>query len=147
MNEVTAQVSQRVHASPERIWKALISPPELKQYFFGSDVESDFEVGSPVRMKGSFEGKAYEDKGEILEARPRERLSMSHWSAMSGAADAPANYHVVTFDLAPQGTDTEVTLTQSNLIGGAKPSDVEHRAEYEKNWRMVLAGLAKIVEA
>lgn len=147
MNEVTAQVSQRIHASPERIWQALTSPSELKQYFFGSEVESDFEVGSPIRMKGSFKGKAYEDKGEILEAAPRRRLSMSHWSAMSGTADAPENYHVVSFDLAPQGAGTEVTLTQSNLIGGAKPADTEHRAEYEKNWRMVLAGLAKLVEA
>jgi hypothetical protein len=63
---------------------------------------------------------------------------------MSGGRDAPENYHVVTFELTPQGDETAVTLTQSNLTGGVKPSDREHRADYEKNWRAVLDGLATL---
>ena len=63
-----------------------------------------------------------------------------------GRADRPENYHVVTFDLVPERDGTTVSLTQSNLSGGTKPSDRENRAEYEKNWRSVLDGLAKVVE-
>ena len=144
MNEPTAQVSQTVDASPAEVWNALTTPAKLKQFFFGADVESNWEVGEPVRMRGEYNGKRYEDKGEILVAEPGRRLAFSHWSAMSGAPDAPENYHVVTFDLAPRGQGTEVTLTQSNLLGDAKPSDAEHKADYEKNWRMVLTGLAKL---
>jgi hypothetical protein len=36
----------------------------------------------------------------------------------------------VTFDLAPTKGGTKVTLTQANLLGGVKPSDLEHRAEF-----------------
>jgi hypothetical protein len=63
---------------------------------------------------------------------------------MSGQVDAPENYHIVTFSLAPEGKETKVTLTQANLMGGVTPSDVAHRAEYEKNWSTVLGGLAKL---
>jgi uncharacterized protein YndB with AHSA1/START domain len=95
-------------------------------------------------MRGEYSGKRYEDKGEILVAEPNRQLAFSHWSAMSGAPDVPENYHVVTIDLVPKAQGTEVTLTQSNLLGDARPSDVEHKADYEKNWRMVLAGLSKL---
>ena len=145
MSPVTAQVSKTIDATSAQIWTALTAPACLKQFFFGSDVESDWKIGHPIRMTGEFKGMAYEDKGEILEIEPGERLSFSHWSAMSGMADKPENYHVVSFDLSPDGKGTKVTLSQSNLRGDIKPSDLEHRAEYEKNWRTVLDGLEKVV--
>ena len=144
MNELTAQVNKTIHASAIQVWNAITTPATLKKFFFGADIETDWSIGSPIRMKGEFKAKKYEDKGEILAVEPQQRLSFSHWSAVSGQADAPENYHVVTFDLTPEGKETKVTLSQSNLIGGATPSDVAHRAEYEKNWTIVLDGLAKL---
>jgi uncharacterized protein YndB with AHSA1/START domain len=111
----------------------------------GADVESDWKVGHAIRMTGEFKGKPYADKGEILVARPNERLDFSHWSGASGAADVPENYHVLSFELARDGDRTKVTLTQSNLEGGIKPSDTAHKADYEKNWSTVLDGLAKVL--
>lgn len=147
MNEATAKVSKTIAAAPDEIWHALTSPRALKQYFFGADVESDWKVGHPIRMRGEFKGTTFEDKGEILAAEPEKRLEFSHWSPLSGEPDVPENYHVVTFDLVPErlGTTTTVSLTQSNLTGGVKPSDREHRADYEKNWSGVLDGLEKAV--
>lgn len=95
-------------------------------------------------MKGEYKGKAYEDKGEIMTFAPPRQLSFSHWSGMSGQPDTPENYHLVTFDLVPNGWATKVTLSQANLMGGVTASDKEHRAEYEKNWASVLDGLAKV---
>jgi uncharacterized protein YndB with AHSA1/START domain len=146
MREAIAEVSKSIAATPDAVWRALTTPSSLKRFFFGADVESDWRVGHPIRMRGEYKGRTYEDKGDILTAEPEKRLSFSHWSALSGAADIPENYHVVSFDLAPQGKGTNVTLTQSNLVGGAKPSDREHKAEYEKNWRTLLDGLAKVLE-
>src|SRR5471032_2610812 len=53
-----------------------------------------------------------------LTKKTRQHLSFSHWSAMSGQADAPENYHIVTVNLAPEGKETKVILTQANLTGG-----------------------------
>jgi uncharacterized protein YndB with AHSA1/START domain len=147
MTEPTARVTRTVAATPERVWQALTTPALVRRYFFGADVASDFRPGSPIRWSGEFNGKKYEDKGEVLVADAPRTLSVSHWSPLGGQPDAPESYHVVTFELVPEGAQTRVTLTQSNLTGGVRPSDLEKRQEYEKNWTMVLEGLAKVVAA
>ena len=145
MTDATAQVSRTVNAPAEDVWSALTDPKTVGALFMGSQVQTDFRVGSPITFKGEFKGKAYEDKGEILDVHKGRRLSFSHYSGMSGAPDKPENYHVVTFDLDPQREATRVTLTQSNLTGGVRPSDVTHKADYEKTWSAVLDGLDKAV--
>lgn len=141
MTEPTAQVSRLIEASPEAIFRSLTSPSQMKDFFLGADVKSTFNVGDPITFTGVFKGKPYQDKGEILANDPPRRLAFSHFSPLSGAADDPANYHTVTFDLVPAGPATEVTLTQANLLGGVKPSDVDSRGEFEKNWSTLLEKL------
>lgn len=143
MTQATARVSRTIDAPADEVWKALTTPEIIKTYFFGADVETDWKVGSPVRIKGEMRGKAYEDRGEVRSFDPGHRLAFSHFSPSTGQPDRPENYHLVTYDLKPEGERTRVTLTQSNLTGGVKESDREHRAEYEKNWTMVLDGLQK----
>lgn len=145
MTQATAQVSRIIDAPADQVWKALTTPEIIKTYFFGADIQSDWKVGSPVTIKGEMKGKAYEDKGEVRSFDPERRLAFSHFSPSTGQADAPENYHLVAYDLEPEGERTKVTLTQSNLNGGVKHSDVKNRAEYEKNWAMVLDGLQKAV--
>lgn len=144
MGEVTAEASKTIHASPAEVWRSLTTPADLKKFFFGADMGTDWKRGSPIRMKGEYEGKLYEDKGEILRAEPPHVLSFSQWSSGSGKPDLNENYHVVTFTLEPEGEQTRVTLSQGNLVGGATELDIAHRAEYEKNWAIVLDGLAKL---
>jgi uncharacterized protein YndB with AHSA1/START domain len=145
MTEATAQVSKTIAAPREKVWKALTTPKTMKSFFFGADVETDWRVGRLIRFRGEFKGKAYEDKGEIQTFEPEKQLSFSHWSALSGDPDMPEHYHLVTFDLESQGKTTKVTLTQANLTGGVRDSDINHRKDFEKNWTMVLEGLDKAV--
>lgn len=144
--EVTARAERTIAAGPDEIWDALTDPAKLKTYFMGADFESDWKVGSAITMKGEYQGKSYEDKGEIRSFEPERRLAYSHFSPLSGAPDTPENYHLVTFELEPDGEATKVTLTQANLTGGVKPSDEKMRGEYEKTWNTVLEGLARTVE-
>jgi uncharacterized protein YndB with AHSA1/START domain len=140
-----SQVSTEVDASPEKVWTALTTPEMLKKYFFGSDVDTDWNVESPIYFRGEYKGKKYEDKGEIVAFEPCKRLSFTHWSALSEMADTPENYHVVTFELTGSGDHTKVTLTQDNRQG-AGDVDADSKEELEKNWSMVLAGLKKTAE-
>jgi uncharacterized protein YndB with AHSA1/START domain len=93
-----------------------------------------------------WEGKPFEDKGEILAADEERQLTFSHWSPMAGSDDAPENYHVVDIILTPNTDGTRVTLVQTNLVGGITDSDRAHRAEFEKNWSTVLEGLKRTSE-
>jgi uncharacterized protein YndB with AHSA1/START domain len=146
MNQPTAEVTTEIRATATQIWKALTTPSLLKKFFMGADIESDFKVGSPISFRGVFKGREYEDKGEIQAADENRRLAFSHYSPLSGQPDTPDNYHLVSIEMVPGKGGTTVTLTQTNLVGGPKPSDGKMRADYEKNWAGVLAGLKKVVE-
>ena len=141
-----SQVRTTVKAPPSAVWKALTTPSTLKQFFFGSDVSTDWRVGSPISFSGNWKGKPYEDKGNIQTFDRDQRLAFTHWSPLSGMEDTPENYHVVSFDLRPANGGTEVVLTQTNQ-NDAEPITPENRQEYAKNWTMVLEGLKKAVEA
>lgn len=140
-----SRVHTTIAASPPDVWKALMTPATFKKFFFGSDVDTDWKVGSPITFKGEFKGKTYEDKGVVKAVDDGKRLAFTHWSSMSGMADKPENYHIVAFDLKPAGSGTEVTLSQTNQ-NDEEPLTDKNRAEYDKNWTTVLDGLKKAVE-
>lgn len=135
-----ARASIRINARREDVWKALVNPEAIKQYMFGTTVVSDWHEGSPIVWKGEWQGKSYEDKGEILQLKPERTIQYSHFSPLSGLPDRPENYHTVTVELSADGNQTQAALTQD------KNASDEERAEAEKNWGMMLAGLKKFME-
>jgi len=147
MTQPTVQVSTKINASPGEVWTALTTPDLIKSYFFGTEIDTDWHEGSPIIFRGDWKGKRYEDKGKIQTFEPERKLSYSHWSPLSGAPDRPENYQLVTFDISRANGGTKVTLSQSNLMDDAKKPDPAKLQEFEKNWKMVLDGLKKVVEA
>jgi len=139
-NTFTAKATTTINASASEVWAALTKPELIKQYLFDTEVISDWKVGSPIIYKGEWEGKAFEDKGEILKVEPAKLLMSTHWSPLSGVPDSPENYHTVTYTLAEMGQSTEVTITQDNN------STEEEKAHSEENWKTVLEGLKKMLE-
>jgi len=141
MNKYTAKATSTIHAPVSKVWQALVNPELIKQYLFNTDVVSDWQVGSPILYRGEWEGKPFEDKGEILAIDPEKTLKSTHWSPLSGVPDIPENYHTVTYTLSDQGDDTEVTISQDNN------ATEEEKAHSEKNWGTVLNGMKKLLEA
>jgi uncharacterized protein YndB with AHSA1/START domain len=140
MKGLVARQSIVIRAPPGRVWKALTDPALVREYLFGTEVSSDWKPGSPIRYRGVWEEKTYEDKGVVLRAEPGKLLETTYWSSMSGLADVPENYKMVRYDLTPEHGGTQLTVTQDNN------TTEEERAHSEGNWRMVLEGLKKIVE-
>lgn len=139
-DKFTAKATTIIHAPVSKVWQALVNPEIIKQYLFGTDVISDWKVGSPITYKGEWQGKAFEDKGKILRIEPEKLLMSTHWSPMSGVPDTPENYHAVTYTLSEQGEDTEVSIMQDN---NATEEEKEHS---EQNWKTVLEGMKKLLE-
>ena len=105
-----------------------------------AQVVTDWKQGSPIRWKGEYEGKRYEDKGEIIETEPGRRLKVTHFSPLSGRDDRPENHHTVLYELEQRGGATHVSLSQDN-----NPS--EAAAEHSRaNWATILAGLKQLAE-
>jgi uncharacterized protein YndB with AHSA1/START domain len=136
-----ATASVTVDASAPAVWRALTDPALIARYMFGSTVTSDWTVGSTITYAGEYEGKQYEDHGEILEIRSNELLRVTHFSPLSGQPDVPENYHTIEYTLTPVGGSTRVTLTQDKNTSEAEAT---HSSE---NWTRMLEGLKKVVEA
>ena len=135
-----AKATVMINAPAARVWEALTNPELIKQYLFGADVISDWKVGSPIIYKGVYEGKAYEDKGNVLTAEPEKILIMTHWSPLSGTPDTPENYHQVSYELTAEDGGTQLTITQDNN------STEEEREQNSKFWQTALDGIKKLLE-
>jgi len=103
-----------ISATPERVWSVITDPAATKEFMFGADVVTDWSVGSPIRWRGQWEGKQYEDKGEVLEFVPEHTLVVTHFSPLTGQEDVPENYHTLTWTLEPVEQSTRLTLAQDN---------------------------------
>jgi uncharacterized protein YndB with AHSA1/START domain len=123
-----ATASVTTKASAEAVYAALMDPAKIKQYLFGTEVSSDWKVGSPITYRGEWQGKSYEDKGRILELIPNKRFSSTYWSSMGGLPDSPESYNTVTYDIASSRGVTTLTVTQDNI-------ESEESASHSKsNW-------------
>ena len=140
MANLVAKASTTIKAPASKVWNALTKPELIRQYFFGTNVETDWKVGSPIYYRGEWQGKPYEDKGTILEVEPNRRLVSTHWSPLAGLPDSPEYYHTVTYLLSEHDGNTDVTLLQD------KNASEDEKSHSEENWKSILAGLKKLVE-
>jgi uncharacterized protein YndB with AHSA1/START domain len=141
MSTYVATAEGEIDGSPDEVWVALTDPAAIREYMFGAEVQTDWRPGSPITWMGEFEGKSFEDKGEILAVEPGQLLEFTHFSPLSGQEDKPENYHRVRYQLQPvDGGRTRVRLTQDNS-GSAE--EAEHSSA---TWQAMLDGLKKVVE-
>jgi uncharacterized protein YndB with AHSA1/START domain len=140
MADLVATAETDINASTKQVWDALVDPKKIEKYMFGSTVTTDWKPGSKITWAGEYEGKKYEDKGEVLEVEPERKLKVTHFSPLSGQADAPENYHTLTYMLSEKSGRTHVKLSQDN---NGSPDEVQSNT---KNWNMMLTGLKKCVE-
>ena len=122
------------------MWSALTDPAQIKEYMFGSVVETDWQVGSPITWDGEYEGRPYQDKGEVLTYDEPHVLSVTHYSPMMGEPDEPENYHTLVYTLTADGDGTHLELTQDGC------TDEEQAEQFSKNWQQMLDGLKAHVE-
>ena len=101
-----------VNADASKVWNALTNPEIIKEYLFGTETVTDWEVGSEIIFQGEYGGHKYRDHGMILENVLRERISYTYWTGFSGLEDEPENYSIVTYALKPvNNTVTELSWT------------------------------------
>jgi uncharacterized protein YndB with AHSA1/START domain len=137
---IKADATITIDAPKSKVWEALTQPQLIKQYLFGTEVTTDWQVGSPITYKGTWEGKPYEDKGKVLQIEPGKLLVSTFWSSLSGLPDAPENYKTVRYELSAEGSKTRLTVIQDN---NASQEEASHS---EQNWKMVLDGVKKLLE-
>ncbi len=62
-----------INTTPEKLWSALTSGEFTEQYWFGSRIQSEWKVGSPLKIATGVAGKDW--LGEVLQCEPPGLLS------------------------------------------------------------------------
>jgi len=138
--KLVSKSSTIINAPVNKVWEALTNPSLIKQYLFGTNTITDWKKGSPITYEGEWEGKAYKDKGKIVDIIPEKLLHTTYWSSMSGKEDRPENYNNVLYKVEEQNGGTLVTISQDNI---KDEKELEHM---NQNWGIVLDSMKKLLE-
>ena len=127
-----------IETTPEKLWQALTNSEFSRRYWFGTEVKSDWKVGSPFAlvMNG-----ATTDVGEILEADPPRRLSYSFRHVLNDDMRNERPTKVI-FVIEPHGKFVKLTLTHEGFAEGSKLLD-----GISKGWPAILSSLKSLLES
>ncbi len=116
-----------IRATPEQVWQGLTDPAFTRQYYFGTSVRSDWQVGAPFTYTQDDGTVVIE--GTILEIDPPWRL-VTTFSAKWDEATAEDPPSRVTYLLEAMGQVTKLTITHDGFgaatttfqqVGGGVP--------------------------
>jgi uncharacterized protein YndB with AHSA1/START domain len=141
MTQTTVQLyAVFIKASPEAIWDAITKPEFTSKYFYGANVESTLEVGSPY-LGWSPDRETLWTDGEVLDVDKPRRLSYT-WRALYDEETAKEEPSRVTWELeAQEGGVTKLTVVHDRLE--AAPKTAENVAG---GWSFILSGLKTLLE-
>jgi uncharacterized protein YndB with AHSA1/START domain len=64
----------KINAPARKVWLAVTVPDLVKQWQYGSDLLTTWEVGTPIIFRNEWNGRVFEQKGNVLEFLPESRL-------------------------------------------------------------------------
>ncbi|MET1013817.1 MAG: SRPBCC domain-containing protein, partial [Paenisporosarcina sp.] len=111
MKTTTFQYVTYISSTAEKVWDALTNTQHTEQYFFGTAIQSEWQVGSRVEYSRG----EVTDYGEILNYEPYQKMTYT-WESV-GDVTTRKEPTVVTFELQELSSDVvKLTLTHEHLL-------------------------------
>lgn len=146
-NQLTVQNSVVINAPASVVWDALVNPEQTQKYMFGCEAISDWNVGSPLLWRGTHEGQEMVFvEGSVVAIEPGRFLAYTTIDPNSTTENIPENYLTVTYGLAVENGQTNLTVTQGDY---AAVADGERRYQETIDgggWNPVLIAIKTMVE-
>lgn len=130
----------KIKAASQKVWDILTKPEFVKQWQFGSELTTDWKVGSDIRFKTEWEGTIFEQWGTVLEMRTNELIKYSLFAPRPGLEDKPENYFVMSYILTANNGQTKLEIIQDDN----RPGAVQEEPNGEEN--PILLGLKQLAE-
>ena len=128
-----------INASPSDVWDAIVNPEKTVQYFFGTVVESDWKVGSPITYREP-DGTVV-STGEIISIDPPHTLEMTFHPKWDPELDAEGPVREV-WRVAPAGDGVTITIELFDAPEGSKTL-----TDFVTGFPYIVGGLSSLVEA
>jgi uncharacterized protein YndB with AHSA1/START domain len=110
----TSDSTVKIIAPTRKVWRALTVPDLVKQWQYGSDLLTTWEVGTPIIFRNEWNGQIFEQKGNVLEFLPESRLKYSLFFPRPDVQDIPENHFFMTYELTESEGVTSLLVRQEN---------------------------------
>jgi len=131
----------KLNAPVHKIWDTLTKPELVKQWQYGSQLITDWKVGSQIKFRAEWEGKVFEQWGKVLEIVPYKLIRYSLFAPRPDLEDKPENYFVMNYLLTEETNCVRLDIIQEDNRQGA----VQESPQGEEN--PVLGALKRLIES
>jgi uncharacterized protein YndB with AHSA1/START domain len=126
-----------IASTREAVWEAITNAEFTEQYWAGCRLESDWQVGSPVKL---LRGNELHMSGEVLAWEPPHRLSYS-WTIRHIPECVAEGASRVVFEIEQVGAQLRLRVTHDRLV-----ADGETEKRVSASWPIVLSNLKGFLE-
>ena len=103
-----------INATPEKVWHTLTNADDVKLWQYGSELQTNWKVGSKIKFVTEWEGKTFEQWGIVLEFRPNHKLRYSLFAPRPDLEDKPENYFEMIYSLTENNDKTLLEIIQED---------------------------------
>ena len=145
MNELNIKKSITLNVEAAKVWEALTKPEMIKKYMSGTEVISDWKVGSPILWVGTSEGaEKVMVKGSIERIEAGKLIQFTTLDLNAEYIDVPSNYVKATYELTPKLGKTLLSVTQGDY---SRVEDGRKRfVDDDGGWNRTLNALKEFIE-
>ena len=126
------------NATPEQVWDVLVNPAKVKAYMFGCDIETTWEVGSPLLwyLTGEDGNKLLMVKGDITRFEPNKVLGYTLFPPTMPIEDIPENYLDAVFSIEATADGALLHIEQTGFERAAMGQ--QRYDETAKGWDVII---------
>lgn len=135
-------------ASREKVWDLLVNPTYTRQYMFGCEIVTDWQIGSDFHWNGITEdGKEVSYViGKLLAYQEGVMLECSMFDPNSDMEDIPKNYVNLSYHISTNDQGTLLKVRQGDFQGAA--NGLKRYEESKSGWKeYVIPTMKKLVDA
>ena len=118
-----------INATLKKVWDTLTKAGLVKLWQYGSDLQTNWEIGSKIKFVTQWEGKIFEQWGTVLEFRPTQKLRYSLFAPRPDLEDKPENYFEMIYSLSDDNGHTKLEIVQEDN----RPNSVQEDEQGEEN--------------
>lgn len=127
-----------IRTTPAELWSALTDGNQMKQYWLGMQIKTDWEAGAEWKMV--FPDGRVADTGEILECERPKRIRLKWRNEFKPELKAEG-FTFCTFEIEPVGKAVKLTITHT-----IERADSKFIQAVSGGWPMILSNLKSLLE-
>jgi uncharacterized protein YndB with AHSA1/START domain len=109
----------KIDAPIQKVWDTLTKPDLVKLWQYGSELITNWEIGSDIKFRTEWDGKILEQWGKVLDMRSNELIKYSLFAPRPGLEDKPENYFIMNYVLKNENGQSNLEIIQEDNRPGA----------------------------